>query len=235
MLIEFTGPSASGKTEFVRHLLKTWPETRSVRRSGSSTASPTGPKLWAAALHSQQIPRAFWNAYKWHRNGFALSSHPLRTSLRMAAEYCLLHGASKDSSLWLLDQGRLQLGSWLPQHVCRDPMPYAQALREFVRFGDGVVLISLHPEFSVKRMTQRGDGERAEMIAKQRGYKSALDYAAEVFNHQDPMKVRLAQSFGSTVLLNVINEHGHIKTQDIVGAAHEMEKLADAFREWWCP
>ncbi len=235
MLIEFSGPSASGKTEFVRHLLKTWPETRSVRRSVSPKASPTGPKLKAAASHAHEAPQAFLNAYKWHKHSFGLSRNPVRASLRMAAEYSLLKGLSQDSSLWLLDQGRLQLGSWLPQHICKDPFPHLHTFRNLACFGDCVVLTSLHPDLALTRMIQRGDRDRPERVARERGYKSASDYAIDVYERQHPKRIHLAQSYGCSVLLNVINRHGELAHQEIFGEAALLESVSEQFRAWWRP
>ena len=236
MLIEFSGPSASGKTEFVRYLLKTWPETRSVRRSVSSTASPIGPKLRAAVSHAHEAPRVFWNANKWHKHGLGLSNNPVRASLRMAAEYSLLKGLSQDSRLWLLDQGRLQLGSWLPQQVCNDPSIYAESLTNFVRVGDGIVLISMPPEVAVERIKARGDLKKMEEFSLARGFSSPIHYFSKR-REQEPLKLALLQRFGCVILQNIIGDDGEIDKQFFYGGSGELDQcmhlLGKIFRSWW--
>ena len=236
MLIEFSGPSASGKTEFVRHLLKTWPETRSVRRSVSAIASPTGPKFRAALSHAHEPARVFWNAYKWHQHGLGLSNKPIRTSLRMAAEYSLLRGLSKDSRLWLLDQGRMQLASWLPQQVCDDPSSCAESLKKFVRIGDGLVLISMPPEVAIERIKARGDIRKMEDFSSARGFSSPAQYFKNL-REQESRKIDLLKRFNCVILQNIIGDDGEIDKQILYGRSGElvqrMHSLGEMFGAWW--
>lgn len=238
MLIEFSGPSASGKTEFVRYLLKTWPETRSVRRSVSSTASPIGPKLRAAVSHAHEAPRVFWNANKWHKHGLGLSNNPVRASLRMAVEYSLLKGLSQDARLWLLDQGRLQLGSWLPQEIAGDPVPHTQSLKNCIQIGRGIVLFSLQADFLLARIGQRGDFDRATKMACARGYSSLRSYCHRL-RQQEEEKIKLARVFGSAVLIIKIDKDGGVAETKVHGRGLEYDEalnsIAAAFRSWWDP
>ena len=84
----------------------------------------------------------------------------------MAAEYCLLKGLSQDSRLWLLDQGRLQLGSWLDSKISKHPCPYADVFNDSIAIGNAVFFISMAPSLAVERLYQRGDGEKGEYLAK---------------------------------------------------------------------
>lgn len=242
MLIEFTGPSASGKTAFVRHLLKTWPEARSVRRSVAPDGRRPLRLLTGAAWQINRFPAAFFHAWRWHHRSSVDDSYiNITKSLRMASEFCVLSGATHDSKLWLLDQGRLQLGSWLKPKTVTTVSRYTINLQSFILIGDGVLLITMAPPLAVERLYQRGDGEKGEKVARIRGfssYRSLMEFEFE----QVCQKIAIAKAFGSQVLHFYIDADGTLGKRKIYVSKNKncssrilplLSEVADQFELWW--
>jgi len=239
MLIEFSGPAASGKTTFVRHLLCEMPDVLPVLRSVNPNRKRPVRQLWTAAKQLHYFPLAFVHAHKWYRSTCEEDRSIMEASFQMATEYCVYKAASRDSKLWLLDQGFLQFGSKLPQSAWNNPFEQAYLYQKAIWIGDGVVLISMPPELSLSRITGRGGGRLLQQTAEKRGCSSAYDFLQKNLKLQEH-RIKLALSLKSSVL------HLYVTEKDGVdGSLHRpegcgerdvdywLENIRHAFIGWW--
>jgi hypothetical protein len=241
MLIEFSGPSASGKSAFVRYLLRELPEAYPVRRSMAANGKRPARQLWKAVAQLRDFPTAFSHAWKWHRSATECDRSSAYASFLMSMEYCVLKGASRDSKLWLLDQGRLQLGQWVTQAVWNNPVQQAPHFKRFIRVGDGVVLISMSPELLLERIHKRGDAKLLEQKARRLRYSSGLEFLRKDLEQQEK-RIALAMWLDSPVLNLIISDQCEIQARyhhpegcsnQVID--HWLKTVANAFIGWWKP
>lgn len=242
MLIELTGPSASGKSAFARYLIAHDPRYSAVRRSVSQSPRPKSYayRAFHVARGLKHAPRAFLHFYHFPSlsQDNPRSSHILHAA-QVAAEYAFLSSLKKDTTTWLLDQGRLQLGSWLPHEVCEAASTHSQALRNFTAVGQGVLAIAPAPELTMERVAARGDLTRMEQTARQRGFASAYEMTVDE-QKQLPEKIALARTLGAEVLTIHIDSSGTPQPNfypsssgvesDVSRQLHAMSRY---FLQWW--
>ena len=248
MLIEFSGPSASGKSCFVKYLLRKNPRTKSVRRSANPYPSlrPSGAMSLMLTKNAHRFPMAFASAYRWTTAQENAKVEAAFKATRFGAEYCLFKGLSSDRRIWLLDQGRLQLGTWTTRSVQENPINYLSVFSRFVIIGNGIVILSFPPEVTLRRVIHRGDIRRAEAIARRRGFPSFFCLCDFQFK-LTTSKIRFAQAAGSQVLQICFGGKGEIVSSELLDAftknADEakpclsvngvLKEIEYEFRNWW--
>lgn len=243
MLIEFTGPSAIGKSAFARHLLATLKDVHYVRKS-MGIHDQRDPQLFSRlASQIHQLPVAFASALKWNKGAYSMEHDAASKSMKMALEFCVLRGCSRDSRLWLLDQGRLQLGSWLPPSVLACASEYATNFKRFLVIGDAVLSISMPPKLAEARLRLRGHKERGEEVARQRGfgsYKLLMEFEVD----QVHQKIALARALGSQVVHYDMDADGVLQDRQVYLTVRSDQSesitkrildIANAFEQWWNP
>ena len=188
------------------------------------------------------------DALRWLSCHRAEGLPPIREAVRLAGEYCALRGANEDSNIWLLDQGRLQLGSWVPRSVEQDALRHADQLRGFVTIGNAVVILAVHPTLATNRMRQRGDLQWGHAVANARGFSSFTELCRFEFENVCS-KVELAQALGAAVLRIEISRHAEIRNHvllpaltttegsDLLGnkALSILQMIDGLFTNWWSP
>ena len=229
MLIEFTGPSACGKTEFIRHLLSKWEDAKPVRYSVSKEYKIKIDRTACALTSIHYFPISYIFANAWKRNAL-----PQFSPLRAASEYCLLKGLSHSSCTWILDQGRLQFGSWLPTQTCQDPIKHLNGIEKFIIFGDAIVLNKVHPKYAIAKMKERDGVYRTEKIAKNRGFISADEYYSDYYYNQSQKKIEYLNKITKPLLVNNINIDGTLE-QYTYNSNDITKEIALIFNQWWNP
>ncbi len=239
MLIEFSGPAASGKTTFVRNLLCEIPDARPVLRSASPSGKRPMRQLWTATMQLHHFPSAFINAHKWYRATCDNDKASMRASFQMALEYCTYKAASNDRKIWLLDQGALQFGSRFSQSAWRNPTQEVALYQKATWIGDGVVIISMPPELSLSRIVERGGGGLLEQTAKKRGFSSSYEFLEKNLELQKS-RIDLAVSLNKSVLHIFVSERDPIDLtfyRPTVCVERRvdpwLEAIGRSFMRWW--
>jgi len=136
MLIEFTGPSASGKSTLAKKIVSELdnaylltPSSLVLRRA------PFRLKLINFRYILSNIHKGFTvfvQSFLWERQQNSSSYfESINYSLINSIRYCILTGAKKSNTIYVRDQGVFQLGSWLPKGYLNRPDKYYSRINKF--------------------------------------------------------------------------------------------------------
>lgn len=173
-------------------------------------------------------------------------THGKIPSLRkLIMENMIFSGAKISNCVWLLDQGRFQLQSWLPRTIIDNQQRLNACMSELVVFADIVVIFRCDPSLVVSRVKERGDYCSRNKLSNERGFSSLLDMSEYDYNLA-AVKLQTALASGSeSILIDLsskstlpsISAHSNeSNNSDLRNSNNRQElinKVVEDFLSWW--
>lgn len=211
MIVELTGPAASGKTTFAAELARSDPDVRVLPSSPLQVMRrPRLPmfyqvlRLLVRGLTSGRLllARGYWRrARQLHKS----ASGALRTTLRLIYLRLVCHGAMPEEAVFVLDEGLYQWRNWLDSSEIED-LSILNHRRVLLPSLDVLVVVDPCPRLALRRALER-DGDHFVAAAARRapGDLSALGIR-ERDREDAPRKVRAARHLGAAVVYVLADE-----------------------------
>lgn len=213
MLIEFTGPSASGKTVISKIIINQNDNVFALKPFLVELKKhPFLDYLYTLGLLVINLPyflKAFLNVVINRKIFASYNQTPiLKRAAYMGIKYALQVGAKGGTKVFLMDQGMFQLGSWASLEAQKDPVAYYHYFKQMICFPNILIMFSIPPELSRMRLEIRGD-RLFEMNAKKRGFSSFKDLCQfeKIYEEQ---RINLALKAKTYVMVVRIKSNGRI-------------------------
>jgi len=221
MLIEFTGPSASGKTALAKIIAKKGNNIRQLRASSTDSyierMQLRAFQLWFFVSHLDKFFSGAIYSYIWLCSmGFSRKQSFLR-GIKWGVIRSVLVGAKGSCNTFLRDQGVFQFGSWVDLELFDNTYIMFNLIQNVSCFPDALVLFSLPADVSERRVKYRGDISKANKCAVKRGFDSFKTLCSHV-NSQEKLKIDIAKKANIFIVIVDINHAEKIESIDVVNA-----------------
>jgi len=221
MLIEFTGPSASGKTALAKIIAKKDNNIRQLRASSTGSyieeMQLRAFQLWFFISHLNKFFSGTICSYNWLCSmGFSRKLSFLR-GIKWGIIRSVLAGAKGSSKTFLRDQGVFQFGSWVDSELVENTDIMFKLIQNSSCFPDALVMFSFPAEVSERRVKYRGDISKAHKCAAKRGFDSFKAMCSHGIT-QEKWKIDIAKKANIFIVIVDINHVEKIESIGVVNA-----------------
>lgn len=218
MLVELTGPSASGKTTLARCISKGSNDIILLRNSSDATlAEKLVFKYYISSVITYNIISFITFIKRKYKSNVTIKNrlNQLKKTFKWNKHKFAFDRIKELDMTFMIDQGVFQLGSWFNHEEIEDTNFLTNIIPYSFSIPDILILISIPPEVSVDRAKSRGDLHLCNQKAIKRGFTSFKHMCTHELENESK-KLELAKRFNITIIYVQISQSNVISKMQII-------------------